>query len=241
MQFYFIRHAQSENNLLFVETGSMQGRSADPDLSATGWEQARVLAEYLAQHAAVPADIRGHDVQNVQGYAFTHLYCSLMIRSVATGVAVARALQLPLVAWADLHETGGIYCMDEQTDEHVGLPGRDRAYFERHYPELVLPDSLDDRGWWNRPWEAYEERPLRARRVLQTLLARHGHSSDRVAVISHGGFYNQLVRAILNLAQDERLWFSLNNAAISRFDFEGEDAWVSYMNHLAFMPPELVT
>lgn len=242
MQLYFIRHAQSENNQLWARTGSMTGRMPDPDLSPTGRQQAPVLAEFLqerSQRAETPT--RRHDPQNVDGIAITHLYCSLMVRAVTTGAAVARALDLPLVAWQDLHESGGIFETDAETEERIGLAGGDRAHFERHYPDLVLPESLGDEGWWNRPFEALEERPVRARRVVHDLQEWHGDSDDRVAVISHGGFYNHLLRAILDLPEDQRLWFSLSNTGITRIDFEDNEVWVAYMNRLEFMPGELVT
>jgi 2,3-bisphosphoglycerate-dependent phosphoglycerate mutase len=242
MQLYFIRHAQSENNQLFVRTGSMDGRSPDPELTPTGQEQAQVLAEFLSQDRPSPsARLSRHDPQNIHGFDFTHLYCSLMVRSVATGTAVARALGLSLIGWEDLHESGGIYRFGRDTDERIGLPGPNRAYFEQHYPDLVLAESLGEAGWWNRPYELREARPLRARRVLRMLRHRHGGSSDRVAVISHGGFYNHLLRAILNLPEDQHLWFSLSNTGITRIDFEDDEAWVAYMNRLEFMPRELVT
>ena len=242
MQLYFIRHAQSENNARYVQTGSMASRTSDPELTATGRQQARVLAEFFKREQPSRKDrTTGHDPQNVHGFAFTHLYCSLMVRSVATSTELARALGLPLVAWEDLHETGGIHDLDQETGERVGLPGKNRAYFERHNPDLVLPESLGDEGWWSRPFEAREDRPLRARRFLHALHQRHGNSGDRVAVISHGGFYNQLLRAVLNLPEEDRLWFSLNNTAITRIDFEGEETWLSYMNRLEFMPDELIT
>ena len=43
-----------------------------------------------------------------------------------------------------------------------GLPGRSREWFEANYPELHLPASLNGTGWWNRPFEAEEERQPRA-------------------------------------------------------------------------------
>jgi 2,3-bisphosphoglycerate-dependent phosphoglycerate mutase len=238
MQFYFIRHAQSENNLLWAETGSSESRSEDPDLTAVGRQQAERLAQFLRQPGQAFAGPQ-YDPQNVGGFDISHLYCSLMIRSIATGLIVARALDLPLVAWEDIHETGGIY-QDTQTEERIGLPGKNRAYLEKQYPDLILPDSINPAGWWNRPFEPNEQRPLRARRFLSELLERHGSSDHHVAVISHGGFYNHLVRAILELPEREGLWFSLNNTAMTRIDFEDEFTRVRYMNRLD-LPAALVT
>jgi len=185
--------------------------------------------------------VSGSDFQNVAGFGITHLYSGLMVRAVATGTVVASALDLPLVSWEDVHEWGGIYLHDEQTDERIGLPGRNRAYFEQHFPDLVLPDSLGEAGWWNRPFEEPELRLPRAKRFLRDLLERHGGADDRVAVVSHGGFFNYLLAAILNLPGREGYRFVLNNAAISRFDFNDEGIWLSYLNRVDFLPKELIT
>jgi 2,3-bisphosphoglycerate-dependent phosphoglycerate mutase len=242
MRLYFIRHGQSKNNLLWAQTGSLEGRSEDPLLSPAGQDQARSLARFLQGSAQATAALApAYDPQDVQGFGLTHLYCSLMLRSVETGTEVARALDLPLVAWEDLHEAGGIHRTDAETGERFGLPGKNRAYFEANHPELDLPGSLGEDGWWNRPYEAPEQRPLRARRFLGELIDRHGDSDDRVAVISHGGFYNHMLRAILGLPESRTLWFSLNNAAITRIDFDGEETVLSYMNRADFLPRELVT
>jgi 2,3-bisphosphoglycerate-dependent phosphoglycerate mutase len=242
MQLYFIRHGQSQNNLLWVETGSSQGRSEDPDLTKTGRLQAQRLAEFLAapgaSQGALPAD---YDAQNAYGFDLTHLYCSPMIRAIETGWAIARTLGLPLVAWKDLHEVGGIHQADPETGERVGLPGKSRRFFAEAYPDLVLPETLGDDGWWHRPYERYEERPLRAHRFLTDLLARHGDSQDRVAVVSHGGFYNHFMRAILEMPLGTSPWFSINNTAITRIDFEEGRTWISYTNRVDFLPRGLIT
>jgi 2,3-bisphosphoglycerate-dependent phosphoglycerate mutase len=242
MQLYFIRHAQSENNLLFVQTGASKGRSDDPGLTPAGQKQALALARFLKQQPnGSSASASRHDPQNVAGFGLTHLYCSLMIRAIDTATVLARGLDLPLLAWEDLHEAGGIYRIEEQTGERIGLPGKNRKEFEALYPELVLPESLPEQGWWNRPFESRPQRPLRARRFLRDLLDRHGNSDDRVAVVSHGGFYNYLLGAILDLQDRETFWFTLNNGAITRIDFEHHETWLGYMNRLDFMPRELVT
>ena len=240
MQLYFIRHAQSENNALWKHTGSYKGRSEDPGLTEVGRQQAEFLAQFLSQ-ADPNITANGSDIQNVAGFGITHLYSSLMVRAVATGTIIADALGLPLVAWEYLHEYGGIYLKDEQTDEPIGLPGRNRAYFEEHYPDLVLPDSLGEAGWWNRPFEEPEQRLPRAKRFLRDLMERHGHTDDRVALVSHGGFYNYLLAAILNLPGREGYWFVLNNAAISRIAFNEEETWLVYLNRVDFLPKELIT
>jgi 2,3-bisphosphoglycerate-dependent phosphoglycerate mutase len=240
MQFYFIRHGQSENNQIWAETGSLDGRSEDPDLTSLGLEQAERLARFLSQPGG-PMPAQDYDPQNVAGFGLTHLYCSLMIRSVATGTIVAHALDLPLVAWVDAHEVGGMHRAGEQPDERIGLPGKNRAYFEAHYPDLVLPATLGDEGWWNRPYEARDQRPLRAQRFWNDLLERHGDTHDHVAVISHGGFYYYLMRAIYHLPDEPEVWFSLNNTAISRIDLEDERIVLQYLNRADFLPREMIT
>jgi 2,3-bisphosphoglycerate-dependent phosphoglycerate mutase len=240
MRFYFIRHGQSQNNQLYARTGSWEGRSADPELTPLGRQQAERLAEFLRQPGLPEPDPpRRYDAQNVGGFGISHLYCSLFIRAVATGAVVARALDLPLVAWIDTHEVGGVHQRDLETGEHRGLPGHNRAFFEAHYPELVLPESLGDEGWWNRPFEEGEQRLLRARRFWEGLLDRHGGSGDRVAVISHGGFYNYVMRALLKAPQGH--WFALSNAAITRVDCVDGEVGVQYMNRVDFLPRELIT
>jgi len=246
MQLYFIRHAQSVNNAIWEATGSSHGRQPDPDLTPVGEKQAEALAEYLAQ----PWDgSHDWDPQNRRGFGITHLYCSLMLRAVRTGYVVAERLNLPLHAWEDIHETGGVFVKDPETAIKVGLPGNGRVFFEQRFPRLVLPDSLDGSGWWNRPFEEREQVPARARRALQTLLRRHGTTDHRVAMISHGGFYNHFMAALFSLIAGEDevaptpkgLWRLLNNTGITRIDFQEDHITVVYQNRLDFLPADLIT
>ncbi|MFZ5915695.1 MAG: histidine phosphatase family protein [Chloroflexota bacterium] len=242
MQFYFIRHGQSENNLLWAQTGSSEGRNDDPGLTEVGWQQARAVARFLkGDGPAGTPSTAGWDPQNATGFGISYLYCSLMLRAVLTGDVIARELGLPLLAWPDVHESGGIYLRDEVSGERLGQPGKTRAFFETHFPNLVLPKDLGDEGWWNRPFEAQEARPARASRALEELLARHGDSQDRVAVVSHGGFYNWLLRAILNLPPESDRWFTLNNAALSRIDFTDGGIELVYGNRADYLLPHLIT
>ena len=247
MELYFIRHAQSENNALWARTGSARGRDADPDLTEVGHRQAQRLADFLArpdrQVTSHPA--RQHNRHN---FHFTHLYCSLMRRAVVTATYIAQALDLSLVGWEEIHERGGIYLHDEETDEPQGLPGMSRAYFAKHHPELTLPDSVTEEGWWNRPFEPHQDVPARARRFLEELLARHGDSEDRIAIVSHGGFYQALLMILLGFdditegfGEEGDVFFAMNNAAISRIDFLEWGAVLLYQNRVEHLPAELLT
>ena len=238
MQFYFIRHGQSTNNQLWQTTGSSNGRSDDPELTITGSKQAEALAQYLER---ATASAKPKDNQNDADFGLTHLYTSLMVRAVATGTAIARALALPLVTWEDAHECGGIYLDDETTGERVGQPGKNRSYYADQFPDLILPESLGDAGWWNRPFEEREQRPVRAQRFLRDLLERHGDTEDRVGVISHGGFHTQLMAELLALPERDGYWFSLNNTAITRVDFDNDHIGLVYSNRVDFLPRNLVT
>lgn len=241
MQLYFIRHGQSANNLLWDRTGSSKGRSLDAELTETGRRQAELVAQFLTR-LDPPAIVQKNDVYNAAGFGITHLYSSLMERAVATGSLIAQALRLPLVAWEDLHEVGGIYQEDEQTGERIGQPGKARAYFQTHYPRLVLNKAGGyEAGWWDRPYEELDQASVRARRFLRDLRERHGENSDRVAVISHGAFYNTLLRTRLEMPTESQCWFMLNNTAISRFDVYRDRIELVYLNRLDHLPPDLVT
>lgn len=248
MQLYYIRHAQSENNALYLQTGNEGSRHQDPEITEIGRQQAQCLADFLAQPGKAPAQ-DPDDLQNRSGFQFTHLYCSLMVRSIQTASLIAQRMSLPLVALNNLHEGGGIFLQDKTSGENVGQPGNDRAYFAQNFPDLALPE-IDETGWWNRPFETREERVQRASMLLDEILARHDCSEDKIALVSHGGFYNYFLGAILKLPPPlqvgeenprARTWLSLNNVAITRVDFIDHEVRLVYHNRLDFLPPNLVT
>lgn len=243
MKLYFIRHGLSENNLRWYETKSAEGREPDPELTDVGRQQAQHLARFL-KGAGPPAPWSdpAYDTQNVLGFHLTHLYTSLMVRAVATATIVAREVNLSPVAWPEVHEVGGIHQRDPESGLRVGLPGNNRHFFEAHYPELQLPPSLGEGGWWNsRPYEQPEQAAERARRLLGCLMERHGDTIDRVALVSHGGLYRHLMRAILGLPPDAPVSFSLNNGALTRIDFWDWGNQVVYANRVDYLPSELVS
>ena len=247
MQLYFIRHGQSINNAN-TENKDYQEHS-DPYLTEIGKQQAQLLAQYLKEKQTI-TDPETWNQQNQFGYGFTHIYSSLMERAAETAAYTARALgNIPFEAWVEIHEEGGIYAREKE-EEHRGLPGKPRSFFEKNFPELKLPDDLDESGWWNRPFESEEERQPRADKVLAELLEKHGDKEgqpeERIAFISHGGFFVRLVSAMLKLpwrqgAHDMRSWFFLNNCSISRIDIRKSNIMITYLNRVDHLPAHLVT
>lgn len=240
MRLYFVRHAQSTNNALVDRTGSEEGRSHDPPLTDIGHAQAEAVASYLA---AAPSGVvpPRRDGKDLLGFGITHLYCSLMDRAIVTARHIAASLDLPLVGHTELFEAGGLFLEDPKTGERTGLPGRNADQLREAYPKLIVPEEVGEGGWWNRPFESYEERAPRARRVTDMLLERHGHTEDRVCIVSHGDFFNWLTAELLGWESTRGVWLDMNNTAISRFDISGGMTVVRYLNRTEHLPPELIT
>src|SRR5512142_1569520 len=246
MQFYFIRHGQSQNNANWNIPDYQE--SPDPALTEIGHEQARLLAEFLKKNQTI-TDTKDWNIQNRHGFGLTHVYTSLMERAAYTAAPIAQALDIPLIAWKDIHEEGGIFSRGDKSNI-VGSPGRPRSSFMESFRTLTLPDNLDETGWWNRPFEAEEGRQPRADQVFAELLARHrdkeGQPEDRVALVSHGGFFMRLMCAILELPWRQashglKSWFLLNNCSLTRFDIHGDEVTVAYLNRTDHLPDHMIT
>lgn len=246
MELYFIRHGQSINNANWDKPDYEE--SPDPILTENGHEQARLLAEFLKQNQKITSE-KDWNSQNRYGFGLTHIYTSLMERAAFTAAPIAQALDIPLTAWKEIHEEGGIYSRGDKSNV-VGLGGRPRSFFMQNFRTITLPDDIDETGWWNRPFEAEDERQPRADQVFAELLARHrdreGQPEHRVAFVSHGGFFMRLVCAILKLPWRQashglRSWFLLNNCSISRFDVRRNEITIAYINRTDHLPDHLIT
>ena len=247
MELYFIRHGQSINNANWDNPDYKE--HSDPYLTDIGLEQAEYLAKYLKEKQHITND-KVWNIQNQYGFGFTHIYTSLMERAVMTAAPTARALgDVPFTAWTDIHEEGGIYAREEE-NKFNGLSGHPRSFFEKNFPELKLPEAFDESGWWNRPFEGEEERQPRADKILAELIARHGDKEgqpeQRIAFVSHGGFFVRLISAMLKLpwrqgAFGMKSWIFLNNCAISRFDIRKEDILIAYLNRTDHLPAHLIS
>jgi 2,3-bisphosphoglycerate-dependent phosphoglycerate mutase len=262
MRLYIIRHAQSENNAFYVGHGTLGRRVPDPPLTPLGHQQAELLAHRLMQ--PLPSISTGTGEEQAADFGLTHLYSSLMVRAIATASYTAESLNLPLVAWPEIHEVGGIYDTKGDDEERIGQPGNNRSFFASNHPHLILPESLDEGGWWDRPAETRAESLGRALDFWRMLLERHGGTEDRVAIVTHGGFFQRLIATLVNPngilpperrtheAADKvespttaysirRVWFDIQNTSITRLDFFDAEAVIVYLNRVDHLPVELIT
>ena len=70
---------------------------------------------------------------------------------------------------------------------------------------------------------------------------RYGNSEEILIVITHGGFYNYLLRAAFELRDDTEVWFDLFNAAITLIEISEDFINLIYCNRYDFIPSEIVT
>ena len=246
MKLYLIRHAQSENNVIWNGSDHVDGRSPDPEITGAGHRQAEQLAQHLAHPEGEP---RQHPFNSVKTthFGLTHVYCSLMTRSMLTASYIANACNLSLQALPDIFEQHGIFDFDDQ-GEMLGLPGPGRAYFEDRFPQINLPPELSENGWWNRPAETGDEFLSRIKSVIENISSKHANTDDCIAMVVHGDFIDQFINELMDVPRHQHNYSSdwvanwiFHNTSISRVDFINGSHTVVYLNRIDHLPGELVT
>jgi broad specificity phosphatase PhoE len=254
MELYIIRHAQSTNNAL----ADQYDRVCDPPLTRLGEQQAVHLAEHLASGwqpitwSAVPVPENIETRGLLRSFGLTDLYCSPMLRSLQTAQAISRAIDVTPQVWIEVHEQGGMFLEERQGDARVpvGRPGMTRAEILARFPGYVLPPAITEHGWYR---GGYEEWPLchaRAMEVANTLFAwAVTGNSRRIAIVSHGGFADALLKALLHggpcppeNGAGRRFFYLHFNTALDRIDFDPEGRLrVAYLNRVTHLPPEMIS
>jgi 2,3-bisphosphoglycerate-dependent phosphoglycerate mutase len=175
MHLLMIRHAESVGNREY----RMQGR-VDYGLSQQGVEQAHVLGQFLANSTWKP----------------THIYTSSLQRAVHT-------TEILRDYWATREETAPITLWPNLQEVRNGvLEGLTWAEAQVKHPDLCT-SLIASTDWVPIPGaETLKAVRDRADEVLQTLLNRH-QNEDRVWIVSHGGFLQYLVAAVLG---SDRVW-----------------------------------
>ncbi len=246
MRLYLIRHAQSANNLLWNGIDNVAGRDPDPEITDAGHQQANLLGDHFVHPEAEP---RQHPFNNAEqtDYGLTHVYCSLMTRSILTAEYVANTCNARLQALPDIFEKNGIYEYDD-SGEMRGLSGSSRDYFVQRFPNLELPNDMNHSGWWNRPAEDHEGFLRRVNQVVGNIKERHGDSDAAVAMVTHSDFIDQFINELMGVERHHHNYqndwvanWSFHNTSISRIDFVNGSHTVVYLNRIDHLPVELVT
>lgn len=218
MELYLIRHAQSTSQV----ADDPNERVFDPRLTALGERQAALLAEHLSA---------GKERDLASGGAIDFLVSSPMWRALQTAGPLGEALGLAPEVWVDVHE---------QVDAMETYAGSTREKIQRAFPNYVLPDAIDEEGWWKQASESQSACMERAIRVAERLEKR-ARSDERLAIVSHARFSDSLLKALLDQLPGHDRWYHHYNTAVSRIGLGGERLHIRYLNRVDHLPKDLVS
>lgn len=194
MHVLMIRHAESLGNREY----RIQGR-IDYALSAQGIEQAHALGQFLSKHSWQP----------------THIYASTLQRAVHT-TDILRDY------WATRNATVKATLSPSLQEIKNGiLEGLTWAEVQEKYPDLSAA-LMSSSAWIPIPGaESLKAARDRAQQFIQTITLQHSNE-DKLWVVTHGGFLQYLVMAILG---SDRTW-GLSIPPTALFEFELDlDRW----------------
>lgn len=239
MRLYLIRHGQSQNNAL----ENIRMRFQDPLLTPIGEQQAHLVADYLLTMPDTPVS----PFTKPEPFNITQLYVSPMRRALQTAQPISYAFGLPMKIWVDVHEWGGMFLEDVDDDKLItGYTGMTRSQIEEHFPEAVCPDNVTQNGWWDIAMgrESVEHAVMRSIRVVLAI-REHANSDEHIAIVTHGGFIDSFIKALLDqaprLAPD--LFYLNYNTGVTRIDFneKPDKLRITYLNRVDHLPHDLRT
>jgi broad specificity phosphatase PhoE len=235
MELCIIRHGQSTNNAL----ADPRNRVCDPPLTELGGRQAEIVAQHLATGTR-PA-LWVEDFRNRSGCGITRLYCSPMWRALQTAQYIGQTLGLAPQVWIDIHERGGIF-LDHGEEGVVGHPGKTRSEILAEFPGYVLPEGVTDQGWWRQQgredMSAFYGRAAKVTGELRQWAA----SDERIALVTHGGFTDALLKALFNQLPGHHIYYHHLNTAISWISFRSDGHLdIEFLNRVDHLPLELVS
>jgi len=219
MDLFLIRHAQSSNN-----AGPQEERVDDPGLTELGHRQARKLGEWIPK------------------LELTRLITSPFLRCLQTTECVYESTGLLPEVWVDLHEQGG--CLsgyDHATTK--GETGMTNGDFSRVYPDYIIPDEIDQDGWWKRKsLETLDQAQERAKRVRERTLQEFASTEERIAFISHGDFKRILVGTLVGSLDNGHKWVAnCANTALTEFRINEESIQLCRFNCVPHLSDEMVS
>lgn len=245
MELSIIRHAQSFNNAL--QDQSL--RVVDPDLTDLGQHQVERLAAYLAaggNRVSQPCETEPPNGGDGTCFGITRLITSPVRRTLLTTRPIARALGLRPEVWPDIHEHGGMW-LDHGGDQGIiGYLGLTRAEVLACLPDAILPAEVTDAGWYNPMLgqETLERAAWRAEQVAIKLRrqAVTAPATERIALVTHGGFSSLLLSALLAIPFDGPVFFHHDNTGITWVRLRADGAIrLRYINRVTHLPADLIT
>lgn len=219
MELYLIRHAQSSNNATPIEQ-----RVEDAPLTDLGYRQVECLAEWL------------------QSVGLTRLITSPFRRALETTASIKSTTSLIPEVWIDLCEQGG--CVSGvDTTSYAGRPGMTRKEIMTDFPGYLLPEEIDERGWWKcQPCENMKGAEIRAEGVVRQTIQRFAYTEERVVFVSHGTFMRLLIGAFVGVSILERDWLGeVPNTAVTKFSITPEQIRLDFLNSVGHLPRELIS
>lgn len=234
MHIYLIRHAQSANNI----AASPHDIVADPPLTDKGHQQAQQLATFWQSNRQ----------------PFTHIFTSPMHRALQTTRYIADAFNLTPEVWVDLHEEGGVFTFGENPEKResfIGHPGMARALMAQEFAGFVLPEAITETGWYTHPglepFDQYFRRVIAITLALR-LMAKD-HPQRRVALVTHAGFLDGLLKSLLNQLpfndvrnepEPPRQVYRHHNTGITDVRMDANsDVTLYYLNRIDHLAPHL--
>jgi 2,3-bisphosphoglycerate-dependent phosphoglycerate mutase/probable phosphoglycerate mutase len=167
-----------------------------------------------------------------------------MWRALQTARPIGEALGLTPEVWIDIHEVGGIFLDHDETGQAVGYPGQTRPEILAEFPNYILPKGITEEGWWNNgreDWPGCLGRSIRVADELRNLAEQVGND-ERVALVTHGGFIDALLKALLNLLPGRHMAFYHYNTAITRLDFWDDGRLgLRYVNRVPHLSPKMIS
>mmetsp|Transcript_74963 Transcript_74963/g.223359 ORF Transcript_74963/g.223359 Transcript_74963/m.223359 type:complete len:320 (-) Transcript_74963:67-1026(-) len=230
---WFIRHGETENNVLLRQLGSEgpeyeRVRSSDPLLSALGREQ----VQKVTRHPAL-AKLFG------KGKPPVDIYSSPLLRAIETAAPLQRALpgSPPIRVRPELAEIGGLRRVLEDGSVEV-LPGMSPQELRERFPDLELElTEVPSQGWWSE--SAAEDKSESGRRAIRDRVVRVARwardvkpsapDGRHVVIIGHGALLNRLLVEMLG-APHGSCSFAHGNTAVTHLELRGSVVYVHCVN-----------
>ncbi|MCL2784796.1 MAG: phosphoglycerate mutase family protein [Propionibacteriaceae bacterium] len=227
MKLLLIRHGQSLANLAWLQGEPIHG--GDPVLTELGEIQAQSLAHAFSTGLLPRPD---------------YVFSSLMQRAVQTVAPVAQVLGCAVEGTLDGYEVGGLHHGSVDESDVRAFPGLGTPELLSICPQLVLPDEVNEQGWYFREVETRVQGWVRAQRLFAQLVDRFGDTDACVVLVCHGMFIQLFLRTIIGWEPDlstpmlDDAWFTINNTGSVYLTVPGEYGeratihWVNRVDHL---------